>query len=152
VYGPETDPAGASGWSDVVALRVGGWPVTAAEPHTTRAIHGEAPHATAWSPSGLTSTTVSLVGFTESGVARSSDATPLGRHTATPWLRAAPRPNAWAIAALALGAGTPSEAWSEPAAPRAELAGSATTPHVSITWPDGLSTTAQLPASEKGKP
>jgi hypothetical protein len=146
------DPADASGWSDVVALRVGGWPVTAAEPHTTHAVHGAAPHATARSSSGLTSTAVSLAGFTESGVVRSSDATPLGPRTATPWLRAAPRPNAWAIAALALGAETPSESWSELAAPRAELAGSATTPHVSITWPDGLSTTAQLPASEKGKP
>jgi hypothetical protein len=146
------DPADASGWSEVVALRVGGWPLTAAEPHTTRAIHGAAPHALAWSSSGLTSTAVSLVGFTESGVVCTCDATPLGRHTATPWLSVAPRPHAWAIAALALGAETPCETRSEPAAPRAELAGSAAAPHVSITWPDGFSTTAPLPASEKGRP
>src|SRR5262249_44716775 len=31
------DPASAPGWSDVVALRVGGWPVSADAPHTTQA-------------------------------------------------------------------------------------------------------------------
>lgn len=134
------DPDDAPGWRDVMALRVGGWPVTSAGPHTWRAIQGELPHASAWSSGALHSTAATLIGFTESGVARTADATPLGRHTATPWLRAVPRPHSWAVAALALNPGS--------AAPRAEISG----PTVTITWPDGFRTIAPLPASEKGKP
>lgn len=138
------DPAGAPGWNDVVAVRVGGWPVSAAEPYTSRAAQGGAPQAAATTPGGHTSTAVGLTGFTEAGVARTGDATPLGRHTATPWLRTAPTAHTWAVAALALNGGS--------AAPRAELHGPLAAPLVTITWPDGFSTTAQLPASEKGKP
>jgi hypothetical protein len=140
------DPAGAPGWSDVVALRVGGWPVSSADPHTVQADPPppDSPHAFASSPGGPASTAVGLIGFAESGVARTADATPLGRHTAIPWLGADPRPHTWAVAALALNA---------PAhAPRAELTGPPAAPLVTVTWPDGVRTTAPLPAFEKGKP
>lgn len=128
------DLTDAAGWSDVAALRVGGWPVTAAEPPSAHidgvraSIVGE-----------LTSVAVSLDGFIEAGVHRAHDATPLGAWTSTPWLRANPRPGVWKIAALALGDARK--------APRAEISGSEGAPTVSITWPDEAVTVAPLPAA-----
>lgn len=111
-------PDGAPGWADVVALRVGGWPVTGGG-HTTRALN--------------------LQGFTESGSHEAEDATPLGPRTTTPWLRGEPRPRAWYVAALALNGG--------PHPPRAALAGGPQTPEITVTWPDGATTTTALPVS-----
>jgi hypothetical protein len=135
------DPDGAAGWDDVVALRVGGWPVSSPEPYPAEPYPAQ-PHA-------AETTAVGLIGFPESGLAHAADATPLGPHTVTPWLRAAPRPHTWAVAALALngGTGTP-----QAETPQAEISGTLAAPLVAITWPDGFSTTAPLPASEKGTP
>ena len=128
------DPADAPGWSDVVAMRVGGWPVTTDGPYVARA---DAAGASA-AAGGHTSSVVSLVGIAEAGVDRAHDATPLGRRTATPWLRTRPRAHTWSIAALALNGGR--------RAPRAGISGPDDAPVVTVTWPDGSTTVATLPA------
>jgi hypothetical protein len=110
-------PDGAPGWDDAVALRIGGWPVT---------------------PGGHRSMLVNLQGFAESGTHEADDATPLSARTTTPWLRAAPRAGAWYAAALALNGG--------PDAPGAEIFGPADAPAVTVSWPDGATTTTALPA------
>ena len=75
----------------------------------------------------------------ESGVHHANDATPLGDRTTTPWLQTRPRAQTWSIAALALNGGTRT--------PSAELSGSAEAPFVTVSWPDGATTVAQLPHS-----
>ncbi|NUR27379.1 MAG: DUF2264 domain-containing protein [Catenulispora sp.] len=110
-------PAGAPGWDEAVALRVGGWPVTGG---------------------GHTSTLLNLRGFAESGTHEAHDATPLGARTRTPWLRTEPRAHTWYIAALALNGG--------PRAPEAEIHGPPDAPAITVTWPDGSTTATVLPA------
>jgi hypothetical protein len=125
-------PDGAPGWPDVVALRVGGWPVTGGR-HT--------------------STLLDIQGFDTSGTHEAQDATPLGSpgapgspgalaeleaQTITPWLRADPRAQVWYLAALALNGG--------PRAPHAVLSGPPGLPTVTVTWPDGATTASVLPA------
>ncbi|GAA1607364.1 DUF2264 domain-containing protein [Catellatospora bangladeshensis] len=153
------DPAGAPGWERVTALRLGGWPVPAAdpptgEPHDSTAGSGTAsaeaasPQAGAWPVAradgmGLVSTAVGLSGLTVAGVDRLPDATPLGEWTAVPWLKAVPRAGAWHVAALALNGGgtTP---------PHAEITGPEDAPVVRVTWPDQVNTTAALPLPPTG--
>jgi hypothetical protein len=76
-------------------------------------------------------------GFAESGSDEADDATPLGARTTTPWLRAEPRADAWYLAALALNGG--------PQPPRAGISGAPEAPTVTVTWPDGATTTTALP-------
>ncbi|MFC9325530.1 DUF2264 domain-containing protein [Kitasatospora sp. NPDC057015] len=129
------DPADAPGWPDVAALRVGGWPITADEPPATRA------DGTAASVVGAhTSSVVGLAGFTEAGVDQAHDATPLGAWTATPWLRTRPGPHVWTVAALTLGGG-------QHPPPHAGISGPDTAPVVTVSWPDGSTTVAALPAN-----
>lgn len=135
------DPADAPGWDDVVALRIGGWPVSSAEPLSSRVDAGGA-HVDA----APASTIAALEGFdgARSGVHTAREATPLGMWTAVPWLRADPQPGVWKIAALALGGG------SRPEPPRARLTPAETEPSqssmtVSITWPDRAATYVPLP-------
>ncbi|WP_034270411.1 DUF2264 domain-containing protein [Actinospica robiniae] len=131
------DPAGAPGWDEVVALRIGGWPVSGSDPLSTYV-----------GPAGAvvvgrhTSTAVALHGLDQTGVHRGHDATPLGMWTATPWLLADPEPGLWKIAALALGE---AERAPEARLRLPEPAPGATT--VSITWPDRAETVATLPAA-----
>ncbi|MFB8167995.1 DUF2264 domain-containing protein [Kitasatospora purpeofusca] len=129
------DPAGSPGWPAVVALRVGGWPVSADRPPVAR-VDG----VTASAVAAHASTAVGLLGFAGAGVDRAPDATPLGDTTATPWLRARPRPGGWCVAALALGA-------APHVPPRAELSAPGAPPTVTVGWPDGRTTVAALPDS-----
>ena len=139
------DPADAPGWSQVVALRVGGWPITAVEPPSA---HWDGTSVTTVGGE-LTSVVANLDGFAEAGVHRAHDATPLGPWTATPWLRAEPRPDTWLIAASALNGGE--------TAPRAAVSRVEDTPVITITWPDQTTTAVPLktphcPVPTKGKP
>jgi hypothetical protein len=133
------DPSDAPGWPDVVALRVGGWPITDGESQLT---HADPDCASAVGEH--TSSVANLDGFTEAGVHRSRDATPLGAWTATPWLQARPRARAWSIAALALNGGR--------LAPRAEMSGLEDAPVVTVMWPDGAITVVTLPAPPTAPP
>ncbi|HTJ71817.1 MAG TPA: DUF2264 domain-containing protein [Actinospica sp.] len=132
------EPADAPGWNDVVALRIGGWPVSAAEPPSedvdalSARVHGP-----------LTSAIVALgesdSGFTSAGVHRAEDATPLGPHTATPWLQADPhqQPRTWLIAAISLGGDrTP---------PHVAVTESQSTTTFAVAWPDGARTEHSAP-------
>nr|WP_223297577.1 DUF2264 domain-containing protein [Catenulispora acidiphila] len=139
------DPSDAPGWSDVAALRIGGWPISAGEPPA--ATIGVSPASASAVGGGHTSTVVGVVGdvgFADesatsatAGVHRLEDATPLGEWTATPWLQTPPRAATWTIAALALNGGR--------VTPRVVLTGSERAPTVAITWPDGVTTSAPLP-------
>ncbi|MGW4897039.1 DUF2264 domain-containing protein [Kitasatospora sp. NPDC004240] len=129
------DPADAPGWPAVVALRIGGWPVTADRPPLVRT-----EGTTASAVAAHTSTTVGLLGCTEAGVDQAHDATPLGDRTATPWLRTRPRPGEWTVAALALG-GRPDPP------PQAAIVGAPAAPAVTVTWPDGVTTVTALPGA-----
>jgi hypothetical protein len=134
------DPDDAPGWSEVASLRIGGWPISAAEPPPA---HCDTQNVAAHVDGRHASFAVNLDGFTEAGIHRARDATPLGPHTATPWLRTAPSAGAWKAAALALGA--------DRTAPRAEISQAQISqaddaPLVTITWPDRSRTVAKLPA------
>ena len=136
------DPSDAPGWSDVAALRIGGWPVSAGEPPSAGI--GVRPGIASAIGGGHTSTVVGVVGFADgsatsatAGVHRVEGATPLGEWTATPWLQTPPRAGTWTIAALALNGGR--------VTPRAVLTGSEHASTVAITWPDGVITSAPLP-------
>ncbi|GAB4052788.1 DUF2264 domain-containing protein [Catellatospora paridis] len=150
------DPAGAPGWDQVTALRVGGWPIPAAaaddrsnpvaspqagpaprpEPQTPGRLVAEAVGTT------LTSTAVGLHGLDVAGVHTVHDATPLAECTAIPWLQARPGRTAWHVAAFALNGGAP--------APLAQISGPEDAPVVRVTWPDQVTTTAALPAPPTG--
>ncbi|MFD9066862.1 DUF2264 domain-containing protein [Kitasatospora purpeofusca] len=132
----QVGPDGAPGWSEVAALRVGGWPLTADRPPVAR-VDGSTASAAV---DDRTSTAVGLLGLTGAGVDRALDATPLGDATATPWLRGRPRPGDWCVAALALGA-------APHVPPRAELSAPGAPPAVTVGWPDGSTTVAALPVS-----
>lgn len=121
------DSGGALGWSQVVALRVGGWPISGAEPPTA---HCDEAKVSALVNGPHTSVIANLDGFAEVGVHRAEDATPLGPHTAIPWLRTDPRPGVWRIAAIALNGGATT--------PRAEISDRN---EITITWPDRATTT-----------
>jgi hypothetical protein len=134
----QVDPSDAPGWPDVVALRVGGWPISATEPPGTQV------EAASASVTGRqTSSVVSLGGYSTAGVHQAEDATPLGHRTATPWLlQNPPVPHAWGVAALALDGGRQ--------APHATISGpdgvtATTSAVVTVAWPDGAETVATLP-------
>ncbi len=126
----------APGWDGVIALRFGGWPITADEPPKT---HAEATRPSAGADGRHTSAIVGFEGFTEPGVHSARDATPLGAWTATPWLQAPARPGLWYVAALALDGGR--------RPPHVELAA----PRITVIWPDGATTTATLQADHPRK-
>lgn len=129
------DPADAPGWGEAVALRVGGWPVSAAEPPLARC---DESNVTAYVDGPRMSIVVNLDGFTEAGIHRARDATPLGIETATPWLQTPPSCGVWKLAALALGL--------DRTAPQAEITQTDDASPVTITWPDQARTVAKLPA------
>lgn len=128
------DPDGAPGWDHVTELRVGGWPVTVAGP-----IDAETGFVAGTTH---TSTAVGLKGFHRADVHTGHDADPLGPWTAVPSLYGYPSNESWAIAALALNAGAQ--------APQAEVFGPEDAPVVRVTWPDEVTTVAQLPAPRTG--
>ena len=86
---------------------------------------------------GLASAVVPLLGDIAPvwGETASDDVTPLAGPTTTPWLRYAPVPAGWVAAAVHL-ARTPAVGH-----PQLEL----TAGRVTVTWPDGKRTTADLP-------
>ncbi|TDC28051.1 DUF2264 domain-containing protein [Streptomyces sp. 8K308] len=135
-------------------LRLGGWPVTADEPPTTEATAGVASAAgaggrrplaagaTRGAPSaGLRSTVRSLLGLDRSGVTSLTDVTPLGRHTAVPWLATAGPPSPGAVLA-ALVVLDRSDA-TPPAVPEVTVGPGDL---VTVGWPDGLVSEVTLPA------
>jgi hypothetical protein len=128
-------PADAPGWGEAVALRVGGWPISAAEPPLA---HCDESNVTAYVDGPRMSIVVNLDGFTEAGIHRARDATPLGIETATPWLQTTPSFGVWKLAALALGL--------DRTAPQAEISQTDDASLVTITWPDQARTVAKLPA------
>ncbi|WP_431790318.1 DUF2264 domain-containing protein [Microbacterium paraoxydans] len=119
-------PDGAIHDGDV--LRIGGWALSAPTVVET----GPAAVTAALTPGGETqSRVVGLHGLDDAtaGVRRERDVTPLGPETATPWLSAAVRPDAWIAAGVLLG--------SSPGAPRLDLRQD----DVTVSWPDGAATT-----------
>jgi len=124
----------APGWTDVVALRVGGWAITGAEPLST-----DLGTAGARVVGRHTSIAVALHGFEQIGVHRAHDVTPLGPWTAIPWLRSDPEPGVWKVAALALDG--------EQTAPRVRLSAAPEPTTISVTWPDRTGTVLTLPAA-----
>ncbi|MEU7823637.1 DUF2264 domain-containing protein [Catellatospora sp. NPDC049133] len=138
------DPAGAPGWEQVTAVRVGGWPVPAtAGDRSSRPASDPAgrPVAEALGTT-LTSTAVGLHGLDVAGVHTVHDATPLTEHTAIPWLQTRPGQAAWHVAAFALNGG---DRW-----PLAQISGPEDAPVVRVTWPDQATTTAALPVPPTG--
>ncbi|WP_243744939.1 DUF2264 domain-containing protein [Streptomyces hainanensis] len=119
--------AGESG-----GLRVGGWPVTADEPPGTAA--GQAVGG------GLRSTVRGLRGLDRSGVASLTDVTPLGPHTAVPWVATAgPTRPGELLAALVVLDRPDAE---PPTAPEIILGPG---DEVTLRWPDGLTTRVPVP-------
>lgn len=143
-----------------VALRIGGWPVTGALPSDVPGT------AAACASPRLRSVVAALAGaLAGHGVTTARDATPLGEGTAVPWLVARPVPvRTWVAAAIGLlGADVDSSAPTvsvplatptaqtapaEPAAPTARIDGAT----VTVTWPDGATTTAALPTPATAGP
>lgn len=154
------DPAGAPGWEQVTALRVGGWPVpVAAADDRSSPVGGlggahpaaptvrpepDAPGLPVAEAAGttLTSTAVGLHGLDVAGVHTVHDATPLADQTAVPWLQTRPGQAAWHVAAFALNGG---DRW-----PLAQISGPEDAPVVRVTWPDQATTTAALPVPPTG--
>jgi hypothetical protein len=90
--------AGAAAWEGPVMpgpwrLRVGGWAVADArppvEPPIVAAGGSTGPCVCARRRDGLASTVLGLRGLADGGVARAQDASPLGRHSAVPWVATA---------------------------------------------------------------
>lgn len=108
--------------SEVVALRVGGWPVGVDGP--------------------LGSSVLPLLGVVdpEAGGTRSTDAGPLASSTCTPWVRADPGPGRWQAFAVRLGAARGGRAAGEADAVAPPVVRDAGGARVEVTWPDGLVT------------
>ncbi|KAB8157066.1 DUF2264 domain-containing protein [Streptomyces sp. 3MP-14] len=123
----------------VVALRLGGWPLAAAEPPAA------GPGATART-ARLRSAVEPLRGLAEAGVLRERDTGPLGRHTAVPWAATAGPPAATAgppaAGAVLAALVTLERADAEGALPRPRLDVAAD--HVTVHWPSGPPTEIPL--------
>lgn len=133
-------------WREV---RLGGWPVSSDEPPRT------GPGARAATAGGLVSRVVALLGFPDSGVAVERDTSPLGTHTAVPWLATGGTvPLGEVLAAVvslrrgaaAAGAGDAGAAGEELPEITA-VTGDAGGHQVTVRWPDGLVSVAGLPAA-----
>ncbi|WP_062217903.1 DUF2264 domain-containing protein [Streptomyces sp. NBRC 109706] len=124
----------------VVALRISGWPVTAAAdrpPLTT--VEGA---RLVVRDKRLVSTVVSLDGTLSPGHVTSHHVSPLGEVTVTPYVMGRPTPGRWYVTALGLW-GTPAPV-DGASPPRVEWGGA--DPHeVLIGWPDDVSTVTPLP-------
>ena len=131
--GVEIRLARVVGESGALRLRLGGWPVTADEP----------PDATAGQAvgGGLRSTVRGLRGLDRSGVTSLTDVTPLGRHTAVPWLATAGPPAPGEVLAALVVLDRPDAP--SPAAPELTVGPDDL---VTLRWPDGLVTEVALPA------
>ncbi|WP_101848241.1 DUF2264 domain-containing protein [Zhihengliuella sp. ISTPL4] len=108
-------------------VRIGGWALSAPEVAET----GPAAVTTALALGGGTqSRLIGLLGLdgATTGVRRERDVTPLGRQTATPWLSAVIRPNAWMAVGVLLGNST--------GVPRITLQDE----EGDVSWPDGVTT------------
>lgn len=126
-------------------LRVGGWPLAAEQPPRADTGSTVGAPAAATRTATLCSTVHGLAGYTRAGVAHATDASPLGRYAATPWLSAAAEPGRVYAATVHLGR-------SEPAPPpRLEVHADPAGAHrVRLDWPDGVHTTADLPPPGDG--
>lgn len=116
-------------------LRIGGWPISAAEPATATT-----PEAASASADGLSSRIVSITAGASPAVVIRADASPLGPVSAVPTLEYAVAAGD-EIAVLVELTGVPGEHPS-----RVQLERAATTPDaLRVAWPDGVVTTSRIP-------
>ncbi|OXM61272.1 DUF2264 domain-containing protein [Amycolatopsis vastitatis] len=127
----------------VRSLRLSGWPVAGDTPPATRS--GAEVSATAETP-GLRSTLRNLRGFTIADVTVEAGTSPLGEWAAVPSLatEGAPAPGTVLAAVVILDRGGPDDP--DPALTVA--ADGRGGHHVTLTWPDGVTAEAALPAPE----
>ncbi|WNB86208.1 hypothetical protein [Cellulomonas sp. ATA003] len=126
---------------EAVALRIGGWPLAGS---TTPEDAVDAAGRSAVVRCGrLTSVVSGSLGLTAAGVERSTDASPLGDVTATPWLQG-PVPDDWVAAVIGLS-GRPAGPGAVEPAVRVDDAAGASGPRATVTWGDGAVTDVALP-------
>ena len=131
-----------------VRLRIGGWPIAGSAAVATTT--GSATVTTA----GLTSYLATVHGAAVAGVARHSDASPLGSPVRVPWLDYAAHVGVWVATLIALSGGDPPT--------ERQRCTTALTPdehglHVRVQWPDRVRTQTHLDthtpqASRTGEP
>ncbi|MFE2500043.1 DUF2264 domain-containing protein [Streptomyces scopuliridis] len=140
--GTEVRLARVDGPTQATTLRVSGWPVSSPKPlQADSAVRNDQPVASAES-ADLHSAVTALHGLDQAGVAIEQDVSPLGEHTAVPWLATHAVTQDEVVAAVVTLGRQPANA-STPVVTAERLPGQGH--RIAITWHDGASTEFVLP-------
>ncbi len=146
------DALAAGQAAGTLRLRVGGWAVTGTD--LTSDVGDAAATVTATGPAPaprtLRSGLRSIVGAGEPGVARRTDASPLGRTALVPWLDHPVHPGRWVAVLVELSGVGPAGSDRSDGECTAELDTDHDGEVAAVTWPDGVRTRTYLAAAVPG--